>query len=342
MKANAWPPDALPWTEALEQQLKRQQHLQRMPHALCIEGPAGVGKAVVAERLVGLLLCSAEIGERPCGQCAECQLLQAGTHPDRIQVVPDTATGKTISVEAVRRLIERISMRPQRQGAQVAVIVPADALNAAAANALLKTLEEPAPDSHLLLLASDPTRLPITVLSRCLRLPVPAPDVLQALDWLTPLTDRAEVGLALELADGRPLLALEALQGQRWQIWNQSLQRIVPLSKGEAGVAETALALARTPQESLEVIQRVLESALDLTLGGSKFTHLREYLHLTSQVQGSTLQAAWLDCKRMRIEMGSGLRDDFALAAILEQCVRALCWPASRKSVLAPRREYYR
>lgn len=323
----SWPPAALPWTKPLESQLGQLIERRRMPHAICLEGAVGVGKSVVAERLIGMLICSSPVANRPCGECAECQLLRAGSHPDRIQVVPDTKTGRTISVDAVRSLIERISMRPQRQGVQVALVVPADALNSAAANALLKTLEEPSPDSHLLLQCSDPARLPVTVLSRCLRLRVPSPDRESALAWLN---GQASVGsdseLALELADGRPLLAQAACTGDRLANWQLSIQRLQQLQSGKSGVAATAQALAKTPDESLEVLQRMLEAALDGALGGSKFTHLRKQAHLTSQVEESRLQGSWLACKRARQQLGSGLRDDMALARLIKQIGVTLGW----------------
>ena len=330
---STWPPPGLPWTEALERQLGQQLAQQRMPHAICLEGPIGIGKSVVAERFIGMLLCTSEMGIRPCGECTECTLLRAGSHPDRIQVVPDTKTGRTISVDAIRKLIERLSMRPQRQGAQVALVVPADALNAAAANALLKTLEEPAPDSHLLLQCNDPATLPVTVLSRCLRLRVAAPEKDQALAWLNAQDGAAATALALELADGRPLLAQSASVGDRLANWDGVLQRLEQLRGGKSGVAVTAQALAKTPDEAIEVLQRLLEAALDGALGGNKFTHLREQAHLTSQVQESTLQAAWLACKRARQQLGSGLRDDMALARLIKQVGVTLNWQLDRQQM---------
>lgn len=333
-QASSWPPPSLPWTQTLEGQLSQLIGRGRVPHAICLEGPPGVGKSVVAERLIGMLLCTAELAARPCGGCTECQLLQAGSHPDRIQVVPDTKTGRTISVDAVRTLIERVSMRPQRQGVQVALVVPADALNSAAANALLKTLEEPSPDSHLLLQCNDPGRLPVTVLSRCLRLRVIAPDRDTALAWLREQDSvTSDTELALELADGRPLLARAACVGDRLSNWQQVMQRLQQLQSGKSGVAATAQALAKTPDEALEVLQRMLEAALDLALCGNKFTHLREQVHLTSQVEESTLQGSWLACKRARQQLGSGLRDDMALARLIKQVGVTLGWQLGRQQM---------
>ncbi len=333
-QVSQWPPPSLPWTLTLEGQLAQLHERGRMPHAICLEGPSGVGKSVVAERLIGMMLCTGDASNRPCGECAECQLLQAGSHPDRIQVVPDTKTGRTISVDAVRGLIERVSMRPQRQGAQIALVVPADALNSAAANALLKTLEEPSPDSHLVLQCNDPARLPVTVLSRCLRLRVTPPDRETALAWLCQQDSvHADAELALELADGRPLLAQLACAGERMSNWQQAMQRLELLQTGKSGVAATAQALAKTPDEALEVLQRMLEAALDLALGGNKFTHLREQVHLTSQVEESTLQAAWLACKRARQQLGSGLRDDMALARLIKQISGTLGWQTTRQKM---------
>ena len=111
-------------------------------------------------------------------------------------------------------------------------------------------------------------------------------------------------------------------------VMSDDTARVAALQSGRTGIVESALSMAKSPDASLEVLQRVLEAALDLALGGSKFTRLREQLHLTSQVEESTLQSVWLRCKRARQELGSGLRDDLSLASLLLGVAGALRWQA--------------
>jgi DNA polymerase-3 subunit delta' len=131
----------------------------RVPHALLFHGPAGVGKATAADRLAAALLCQGE-GERPCGVCAPCGRLAHGNAYDRVRLEPD---GAWIKIEQVRALQERMTAAT----GGVVTVEPADALNPAAANALLKTLEEPPPGWTLVLVTARPESVLATIRSRC-------------------------------------------------------------------------------------------------------------------------------------------------------------------------------
>lgn len=130
----------------------------RMPHALLLHGPAGVGKATTAACLAAALLCEGA-GPRPCGACPACLRRVHGNAYDRIEVTPD---GAQIKIEQVRDLRERLGA-----GTGVVIVDPADALNPHAANALLKTLEEPPPGWTLVLVTARPEALLPTIRSRC-------------------------------------------------------------------------------------------------------------------------------------------------------------------------------
>jgi DNA polymerase-3 subunit delta' len=182
----------------------------RLPHALLIVGAAGLGKRDFAARLEARLLCQQPAEGEACGRCRACTLLAAGTHPDRIRVTLETnREGKLrseIVIDQIRALNERLAMTSQFGGRQVALVDPADAMNVAAANALLKTLEEPSPDSVLVLVANQPSRLPATVRSRCQRIELFVPPREQALAWLHAVGVR-DAEVALEAAGGNPGLA---------------------------------------------------------------------------------------------------------------------------------------
>jgi DNA polymerase-3 subunit delta' len=194
------------WLAPAWQRLKAYIDTGRVPQALLIVGRQGVGKTVLAEAFSQRLLCRAEL-EYACGECPSCRLYAAKTHPDFLRIQPDEPS-KVIPIDAIRGLIATLSLKPQYSGRRVALITPAQQMNPAAANSLLKTLEEPDEHTSLILLTDAPEALAATILSRCQRLDIPTPDHSLALDWLgrQGQAERAEVLLAL--AKGSPLKAL--------------------------------------------------------------------------------------------------------------------------------------
>lgn len=206
MKLTAW---QQPVWDSLRQRLVR----ERLPHAILLAGAAGLGKRALAAHLTAAALCRQAVNGEPCGACHGCQLLAAGHHPDLHPLALELNTKgklrKEIVVHQVREMSRHLAMTSQMGGRQIAVIDPADRMNHAAANALLKTLEEPARDTVLVLLADQPWRLPATVRSRCQAfvLPLPGRDV--ALRWLRD-QGVGRPDQALAAAGGNPGLA------QRW------------------------------------------------------------------------------------------------------------------------------
>ena len=174
-----------------------------LPHALLLSGPRGVGKTLVTEALANTLLISQHQGE-PSRITA---LIEAGTHPDLIQIMPE-AGKKTISVDQIRYLGERLSLTPHLGELKIAVINPAESMTIQAANALLKTLEEPPGDTVILLLTSNKGRLPQTVKSRCRHIAFQLPTTQQSIDWLSRSLG-PDSATYLAMAQGAPLLALD-------------------------------------------------------------------------------------------------------------------------------------
>ena len=152
----------LPWQQEQWLQLVGRRERLSLPHALLLTGPAGVGKRQFAARLAAALVCEQEaISAQPCGACRACGLAGSGTHPDIHWLEPEEE-GKAIRIDAVRALIGRTTLTTQARGSRVFLISPAHAMNRAAANALLKTLEEPTASSNLVLVSSQPHLLAAT------------------------------------------------------------------------------------------------------------------------------------------------------------------------------------
>ncbi len=136
----------------------------RAPHAYLFYGMEGVGKKTVASVFARALNCTGE--DRPCGQCASCLKAEHNNHPNIVSIA---AEGQFIKIDAVRQIQARMAFRPEG-GKRVFIIQDADRMNPPAANALLKTLEEPAADNVLILTTARLHALPITILSRCQKL----------------------------------------------------------------------------------------------------------------------------------------------------------------------------
>jgi DNA polymerase-3 subunit delta' len=214
------------WLEMPLQTLLRDP--SQLAHALLIRGPQGIGKQAFGMALAQALLCEKTAkGGLACGICSSCGWFTTGAHPDfRVlspptddepavegeEAGPKTKASPWISIEQVRELHDFIYVSSHRGGRKVILVSPAEALNVAAANALLKSLEEPPPQTHFILISHRPHRLMRTIISRCrqLSLQVPPPPI--AVSWL------AEQGIKdpevmLAQASGAPLLALELVQG---------------------------------------------------------------------------------------------------------------------------------
>jgi DNA polymerase-3 subunit delta' len=183
----------------------------RLAHALMIGGPAGSGKMNLASAMVARLLCR-EDQPRACGQCRSCELLAGGAHPDYFEVTPEQDS-EVIKVDQVRGLIAKLNLTASISARKVAYIHPAESMHAAAANALLKSLEEPAGNTVLILVSNNPARLPATIRSRCQSISVAQPDKRLVSDWLEKCSgkSKAVVSAALQAAGGSPLRAVHYL-----------------------------------------------------------------------------------------------------------------------------------
>lgn len=201
--------EPLQWHAAAWQHLLRLQQQQRLPHALLLTGASGIGKLQFARAFAAYLLC-----DKPqtyaCGHCKGCRLAEQGSHPDHVELMPEER-GREIKVDQVRELSGFVVAAAQQGGYRVVIIQPPEDMNSNAANALLKSLEEPGDKTVFMLVSDHPGRLMPTIKSRCQTLPLAMPDQQQALAWLQQYTAAEQAELLLNLAAGAPLQALEFL-----------------------------------------------------------------------------------------------------------------------------------
>lgn len=234
------------WLAPLREQLAAMQVHGRLPHALLLLGQHGAGQSELALWLAARLSCDKASA---CGDCAGCRLFLAGTHPD-FRFIGIEADAKAIRVEQIRDLSEALSLKGYRGRNKVVVIDPAEAMNINSFNALLKTLEEPADNTFLVLCTSRADRLPRTIVSRAARLRVPLPARGDALVWLDRQEERAGWERLLALANGAPFLALRYAHAGLENLDEQMQSAVDAAAQGRLDVVAAAKAWAADQPEA--------------------------------------------------------------------------------------------
>lgn len=201
--------DIFPWQTQQWQNVIACKQENRLPHALLFAGIQGLGKKHFALCLAHTLLCNAG-ANAPCGQCHACHLLRVQSHPDFLVVEPEKS-GQMIKVDQVREAVQFMNETALQGGLRIIIINPANAMNINAANALLKTLEEPAPNIVIMLISDQSLRLPATIVSRCQKIIFHKPDTEMALTWVQSHLQKKDVDIRilLNLANGAPLKAIQ-------------------------------------------------------------------------------------------------------------------------------------
>ncbi len=278
-------------------------------HALLIHGEGGLHKLHLARQVGHALLCARPAADgHACGACKPCLLLRAGNHPDWIEVTPEDSA--VIKIDQIRALSERLSKRPQIGDRQVALIFPAERMNVAAANALLKTLEEPVPDTHLLLVSDRIGKLSATIRSRCQRLPVVPVQSAEVTAEVAALAgvDQARAHAALELGHGDPEAAQALLEASTWKEWVELAERLARLAAGAVSPGAFAALYAK---DGTRLLQRWSALIAFGMRGASVGTPPLDALTgLTSRMEMSRLIPLATQLERARGLLGSGVRED--------------------------------
>jgi len=319
----------LPWLKPTLAQLETALRSGSLGHAWLISGPAGVGKLNLALALTSRLF----------SENAESAVLDAGAalaamtarhepmdrHPDLHWLYPEEDK-ETISIDQVRAVIEAFTLTAHRGGAKVILVEPAEALTTAAANALLKTLEEPTPRGYLLLISSQPGRLPATVRSRCQHLALRAPDTAAAAEWLG--VAPAVVRDAQRSVGSAPLRLAAALQEDSLSIFKKLESDLTEVSQDNLDPQAVAQSWAKGDTElALGWLRRRIHEELRARLaepGGST---------LVTVPAAATLHNAWRAlparalfdqydrAEKLLNQLGSGLNVELVLAAMLNELV---------------------
>lgn len=282
-----------------------------LPHALLLCGPAGLGKRALAEAFVCARLCEMPRNGFACGHCRACKLLAAGTHPDRMLMTleENTKTHKMrteIVVDQIRALSARLAMASQLDGWQVAVIDPAELMNPAAQNALLKTLEEPTDSSLIVLIADQPWRLSATIRSRCQRVDFATPSPADALAWLSARgVKSAEAALAA--AGNNPGQAWVLAEHGGMQRRQEVARDILSLASGRGDARAIGRVWADDePAQRLEQAARLLAGALRARATGQR-------ARFDPGWGDEVLAAQFAEANRLRVLLNGPLRADLAL-----------------------------
>jgi DNA polymerase-3 subunit delta' len=326
-----------PWVEAAWAGWTQRVAGGRVPHAMLVAGPSGIGKRALAADIVGGLLCNSPLADqRPCGRCRGCALVAAGTHPDlhRITFELNEDTGKLrteIVVDQVRALRDTLAQTSQFGGWRVALIEPAEGMNTAAFNALLKTLEEPEARALLLLVSDRPAALPATIRSRCQRIDLRFPPRAEALAWLAGAGVSETVAAeSLDLAAGNPGQARAlADPGARAQL-DAVVRDLVAVGGGRAAPAEVAGAWLKdkdaAPGLLVLAAQAVRLSAWSGHGHGAPAKSVAALAGLTTGADFPKLAAWWDRLNVVREQLRAPLRHDLLLLELLRD-FRAIVQP---------------
>lgn len=248
-------------------------------HALLLHGPKGVGKMQFAQSAAAYLLCETPQEGLACGGCRGCHHLKNHTHPDYFEITA-LPPATTIKVDQIRRLTDQLSMTPQgATGRQVVVVQWIDSLHTAAANAFLKTLEEPLGHVSFLLLSEELSTVMPTVLSRCQRLSMRPMDAELALDWMQ--TQRPEdspeaLRALLQLAHQAPLAACAYAQADYRALRSSLLTHLTETMQGKRSpIAEISSYLAHDPAAVFGLLHTLIADVLysELGAGAAAISH---------------------------------------------------------------------
>lgn len=212
----------LPWFENQLTEMVNRYDTKKFPQSLLITGEQDIGKSIFANDVAKSILCLDRKGQQACGHCQSCFWIDKNSHPDLLSIVSEEKSN-FIKVDQIRQLIQFAQMTSET-GRKIIVIHNVHEMNLNAANALLKTLEEPVQNCYLILVTSYPKKLPITISSRCQRqlLSVAGQNSI-IFNWLKSTNDVNDESIQqiLALSYGRPILSYQFLSDDVLSIMNE-------------------------------------------------------------------------------------------------------------------------
>lgn len=283
--------DILPWLLSTWQNLIRYKARDSIPSGLMLSGLTGIGKTDLALHFAKLVLCQSH-GEQACGNCRSCILFQAQNHPDLFLINPEEKS-TVIKIDQIRDLVQFLGQTSNLEGFQVAIVSPAEAMNKAAANALLKTLEEPRGKVSLLLLSNQPSVVPATIRSRCQHLALPTPSREQSRQWLSAQLSSTEAESYLNWSDQLPMQALQFAHSDKLTQRDEVITHLQCLQTRQLDPVKVA---ADTMSDALGVMQLLITLTMDMIriqLSCKDFLNHQDKMPVLSQI-GSKLSLSSL------------------------------------------------
>lgn len=298
----------LPWQEAPWRRLMERKATGRFPHALLIGGPAGIGKGVFVAALAAALLCE-KSEEAACGHCTGCRQFAGGAHPDYSLWEPEE-DATTLKIHQIRAMNQTIYLTRSRSPYKVCVVNPADAMTPAAADSLLKTLEEPPPLTVLLLVSHRPSQLSATIRSRCQVIRLAPCYGEPAIGWLGSRgMDEGAATSLLGITGGTPLRALALAEEGALEEGGRVAAEVRDLAHGEADPVTVA---QRWCKVGLEVVLPWLQGSI------------QDAIRSVFDPSGTSLRRAAAKGDGPRLSLGHDLTLLFVLDARLSRLGEAL------------------
>lgn len=276
----------LPWQKDIWQHWQQQKARQRLPHAILLTGMPGVGKRQLAAAFAQALLCEqVQSDGQACGHCAQCHLVAHQQHPDLHWIQPEREGGG-ILIEAMRQLRQEVNQSAQQSGYRLFILTPAEALNTYAANALLKSLEEPGVATLFILISDQSARVLPTIKSRCQHWQVKTPAPELALAWLAQVKNwpPEQAKMALRLASGAPLQAVHCLDADYQQHRQAFFNALDHLLKGFLAIQAAHTLQAWSLEANVQLYLSWLKDTLvyQMTQNTEKLRHL-DQIHLIQE-----------------------------------------------------------
>lgn len=288
------------WDQVVQSYVGKKLH-----HGLLLSGQEGMGKQAFAFAVASFLLCSNNKDQKkPCGHCTSCKLLEAGSHPD-LKVLEPEESGKQIKIDQVRAVTNFVNQTAQQGGNKVLILGPAENMNANAANALLKNLEEPSLKTFLILYTHQSSGVLPTIKSRCQQFAFATPSQSVVAEWLS--AEAAQASMAIALGHGSPLIAKSLIEGSGLSQFSRLVIDLESLLTGQNNPVKVADNWKK--EELSELLSWLYVLALDVmrvgTTGSKDQSRLPEISHLVEAMsKGANLRL--LDQFAKKVAQGRG------------------------------------